>query len=707
MPRRLGARWVAACVRRPRTTLAVAAALAVLSLGFAALFLQVRTSNLDLIDHHHPEVARFLDVAETFGTPNVLVVVLTSDDPAALRRAVDRIGPVLADGPGVRAVIDRLPTPPPSAFAPPIDPYLTSRDGGLAFVFVQPDDAMSRAESIEPFVRGVEIRLRAADLDGLGVTSGLTGMPRYALDDRDVIQQDVARLSLVSAALVLVLFLVGFGSVRRPMAAMAALALAVVSMTGVIAVVPGHLTLLSAFFASILFGLGIDFGIHLVERFEETRRELRHGHLDAGTRGTVVLLATRRVARSLTTGALTTAAAFFSMYWSGFRGFEELGLVAGLGVLLCLLATFTVLPALLMLKGRRRPPRPDSTVDSPHGLPLARWIQRTQHPTLALVLGAAAVAGILVGAPDFDTDYLNLQPEGSETVRLEREMAARSDWSPEFAVLVADDRDDALAKAEALREMPAVAAVRSDLDLEALESLGASIDPDLRGMFRAPDGRYALYVYPRGDIWKPQELSRFLDPIEALDPAVTGMPVLGRFMVQRSLGAMHRTAVVAGALLLLCVALDFRRPLPTLLAVLPAFLTAGSLHGLMRVFGIAYNPLDVLALPIVLGIAVDDGVHLVHRFLDEHGDLRATLAGTGRSIVLTSLTTLAAFGALVFTRHQGLASFATCLSLGVASALVLSVWVLPQALRVLAPRLLAPRHTSSRAFVPPTTESEA
>lgn len=699
VPRHLGTRLAASCVRRPRTTLVVALAVAALALTSAVLFLDVRTSNLDLVDPHHPEVARFLDVAETFGTPNVLVVVLESDQPARLREAIDRVGPALADVPGARAVFDRMPIPPPSSLAPARDPYLTSRDGGMAFVFVQPEDARSSAESIEPFVRGVESRLRDADLEELGVEAGLTGMPRYALDDRDVIQHDVARLSLVSGVLVLALFVFGFGSLRRPLAAMAALAVAVVIMAGVVAVVPGHLTLLSAFFASILFGLGVDFGIHLVERFEETRADLRLGGDHTTPRAAVVLLATGRLARSLTTGALTTAAAFFSMWWSGFRGFEELGLVAGLGILVCLLATFTVLPALLTLQAPRR--------DAPvllerRGLPLGRWIRAGQHPVVAVALAVAAMAGLAAGAPAFDTDYLNLQPRASETVRLERAMAGRSDWSPEFAVLVAADRDDAVAKVEALRKMPAVAAVRSHLDLELLQSLGATVDDDLRRLFRADDGRYALYAYPKGDIWRPDELRRFLDPIESLDPGVTGMPVLGRFMVGRSLAAMHRTAVLAGGLLLLCVAADFRRPLPTLLAVLPAFLTAGSLHGLMRLFGIAYNPLDVLALPIVLGIAVDDGVHLVHRFLDERGDLPATLQGTGRSIVLTSLTTMAAFGALVLTRHRGLGSFAACLSLGVASALVLSVFLLPQILRLLAPRLLdepagAPEPMESRA----------
>jgi len=72
-----------------------------------------------------------------------------------------------------------------------------------------------------------------------------------------------------------------------------------------------------------------------------------------------------------------------------------------------------------------------------------------------------------------------------------------------------------------------------------------------------------------------------------------------------------------------------------------------------------------------------DGVHVVHRFLAERGDIGATLAGTGRAIVLTSATTIAAFGTLAFTSHRGLASFALALVIGVGSALVLSVVVLP------------------------------
>jgi predicted RND superfamily exporter protein len=103
---------------------------------------------------------------------------------------------------------------------------------------------------------------------------------------------------------------------------------------------------------------------------------------------------------------------------------------------------------------------------------------------------------------------------------------------------------------------------------------------------------------------------------------------------------------------------------------------------------VTFNPLNIMALPVVLGIAVDDGVHMVHRFLAEGGDMARTLAGTGRAVVLTSATTIAAFGSLAFTAHRGLASFAIALSLGVLAALLLSVALLPRLLLAFRARLI-------------------
>jgi hypothetical protein len=267
-----------------------------------------------------------------------------------------------------------------------------------------------------------------------------------------------------------------------------------------------------------------------------------------------------------------------------------------------------------------------------------------------------------------------------------------------MVAFTAGDRDELGDLLWRLADDETVGSVRSIRDLEVFGVVPA-VDPAFLAGFRSDAGRYAVYAYPREDVWRPEAQETFLAHMRAIDPEVTGLPVLGRFMVDRSRRALVVTSTLGAALLAVWVLADFRRPLPALLAALPAVLTATGLHALMKLFGVPWNPLDVMALPVVLGIAVDDGVHLVHRFLAEGGDLRRTLAGTGRSIVLTSATTVAAFGALAFTSHRGLASFAVALTLGVVTALLLTVLMLPQLLRRLSPWVLAPTRPCPRGDV--------
>jgi predicted RND superfamily exporter protein len=174
------------------------------------------------------------------------------------------------------------------------------------------------------------------------------------------------------------------------------------------------------------------------------------------------------------------------------------------------------------------------------------------------------------------------------------------------------------------------------------------------------------------------------------------MPVLGRFMIDRSWRAVEVTAALGALLVLLVVFADFRRPLPALLASLPVFLTGVSTLAVMKLFGMQFNPLNVMALPVVIGIGVDEGIHVVHRFVEEAGDVARTLAGTGRSILLTAGTDVAAFGTLAFTEHRGLASFAELLTIGVTLAILYSVIVLPGILDLLRGPLLGGRAAEQR-----------
>ena len=668
-------------VAHPYRVLGVALALAVLGLGLAAGLLELRTSNLDLIDESLPPVRRFLDFSNRFGTPNMLVLVFADADAEQLALAVDRAAPLLRQAPGVRGVLDRKPVAAGTLAVAAVNPYFRSFDSSLYFVFVQPADSRLRADRLTPFIAGVDAAVAAAGVDALGVSVGLTGLPKYAVDDKEVIQRDIARLSLLALGLIVLIFLLSFRSLARPLLAAVALVAAVLWTLGLVSLYPGHLTLLSAFFASILFGIGIDFGIHLVGRIEELR---------SGSTDPVHYLpqAVADLARGLWTSAATTATVFLAMQLSGFKGFAELGLVAGVGVLLCLVSMVTVFPALLVVVG------PDNKLDQPTvaAVPsgsgsLHRLLTGLQRPWLAVMLALAAIAGALVTSPAFDGDYLELQPADSEAVRLERRMVEESDYSPQFAAFTAANEQRARALVTSLHASEVVGAVRSALTVDlqaALAEEDASASSLFRQMLIEPEGRLAVYAYPLDDVWGAASQARFLQAMQALDPEVTGMPFLGSFMIERSKHALEVTAALAFCLLAFWLWLDFRRLSWTLLAAAPTVLALGATLGLMRLLGMTFNPLNVMALPVILGLAIDDGVHMVHRLRAEHGDLERCLRGTGRTITVTTATTVAAFGVLALTSHRGLASFATLLAMGVASAWLSTIIVTPRLARWLA-----------------------
>ncbi|MGE0640611.1 MAG: MMPL family transporter [Thermoanaerobaculia bacterium] len=675
-----------AAVQRPRAALLAALVLAAISAGSIALRLEVRSSNLDLLDPGLPEIVAFRSFAAKFGTPNMLIVALEGGETTDRDRAVALVAAALRGAPGTARVLSRPPFRDDLLAAFSLPPRFATRDGAVTYLFVQPTDVESAATTIAPFVEEVARRIAALGLERSGIRVGYTGLPRYALDDRDLIRGDISRASVLSFLGVLALFVGAFRGLRDPLLAMAVLAFAALVTAGIGAWVPGHLTLVSAFFFSILFGLGIDFGVHLLDGAEE----LEAGGVD---RHEALTGAVARLAPGLGTGAATTTASFFVLLFSGFRGFAELGLLAGVGVVVALLAMITLLPALLvLLPPSRRRPRPLAERRS------GAWLAGVQRPVLALVLATSALLLASGGPPPFDGDYLNLQAVDSEAVRIERRMVRDSDVAPQFAVFLRPDAASASRLARMLRDEPTVASVRELGDFERAAAYGTTSAEEwraFRALYAAQDGTRAVYAFPRGDIWDGTFRSSFLEAMRSHDARVTGMPVLAELFETRSRRALRVATALAVLLLLGLVLADFGRPLRAALALLPTALAVLAMIGLQRIAGLAFNPLDLLALPVVLGVSEDAGVHLVHRFVREGGDLRRTLAGAGRSIVISGATTILGFGALSFAAHRGLASLARLLSLGIGLSLLFTLFVLPMALCAVPRRWLGLPEVSS------------
>jgi len=297
-----------------------------------------------------------------------------------------------------------------------------------------------------------------------GVTSGITGVPVLEYEEMRTSMEDMKLASVLSLVLTIVLLLFAFRGLRNTIAAIAALLIAIAVSFGLATMLVGHLNILSMVFAIMLLGLGVEYGIQVVLRHQELLN--RKGFKDALQESLESNL------RPILLAFATTALAFLTFLLTDFRGIAELGLIAAVGVMVCCISTFTVLPAMIVLlndknsqnsegKGHREDQPP---VKKREGLIIQRFFA---HP--GLIVGctfALSLAGVfaLTRVP-FDFNMLNLQAKGLESVRYAYKLMKSKENSGYFGVSIAKDRAEAARLSKRFETLPTVDHVVSILSL--------------------------------------------------------------------------------------------------------------------------------------------------------------------------------------------------------------------------------------------------
>ena len=187
--------------------------------------------------------------------------------------------------------------------------------------------------------------------------------------------------------------------------------------------------------------------------------------------------------------------------------------------------------------------------------------------------------------------------------------------------------------------------------------------------------RFLISVYPNASIWTNMAfLKNFVNDLESVNDRATGMAAIFQALIE-IIGQDGRKALLLTVILVFVLLwLDFRRPDHALIAILP--LAAGVLWmvGLMKLTGLQFTVINVMGLPMIVGIGIDDGVHIVHRWISEgKRDLLTVFSSTGKAIFLTTLTTMLAFGSLYFSVWRGFASLGSALFLGVGACFITTI----------------------------------
>jgi hypothetical protein len=207
------------------------------------------------------------------------------------------------------------------------------------------------------------------------------------------------------------------------------------------------------------------------------------------------------------------------------------------------------------------------------------------------------------------------------------------------------------------------------------------LPPGLRRRFVSREGRLIAFIHPSDDIFDPGYLDRFVEASRRVSAEVTGFPTLFHIMSRRITSGFYRAVLVAAVLVFLILLADYRNLRETGLALAPLGMGVVWMMGAMSLLGIPFNFANLVAVPLIIGVGIDNGVHVIHRIRLEGPDgMSAVLRHTGRAILIASLTTMIGFGSLILASHRGLASLGTILILGVGGCLIASTVVLPNLL---------------------------
>lgn len=673
--------------------------------------------------------------------------------------------------------------------------YVTFDNGSIYLVTAHaPKEELNgpAVERLRAFVEETK-----AEVTGLNV--GLTGEPVLEHDEMMQSKKDTMLASIISLILCAVIFIYGYQETGRPVKATICLVVGLAYTMAFATATVGHLNILTITFVPMLIGLAIDFGVHLVTRYEE---ELRHGKSEEQA----LIKAMVFTGQGIFTGAFTTAGAFLAMTLTDFRGIQEMGIICGGGLLICLVPMMTLLPVLL-LRGRQNV-MDHALGDQPNTRARIErlWLQRPVFVSV-MTIAFCAVAFTQFPKVKFDYNLLNMQSAGLPAVEFEKKLIAASgptnttQRSVLFCAVVADSLDEAVALEEQIKSLSLVSGVdsishylkedqtgklaligeikRSLAALRFQETeeqlvnvpelsrslyslygyLGAALeevqaeDPALGAQFvslrqaiescrkvmlnvpgsetklaayqralfhdmketfdalrtqdnrerlRVEDlpealrhrfvgvtGKYALQVYPKKDAWQREnqmefigELRSALDPDDTNHPVITGTPVqLFEYttLLKRSYEEAAWYAFAAVALLIL---VHFRSLISVILALIPVAVGSIWLGGLMGFYRIPLNPANIMTLPLVIGIGVTNGLHILNRFAEERQP--SILAkSTGKAVLVSGLTTMAGFGSLVLAEHQGIQSLGYLMATGVATCMIAGLTSLPALLNIL------------------------
>ena len=614
-------------------------------------------------------------------------------------------------------------------------PAFVSADGHSQAIVVRTSFVATDVDRDHRLQRELEAVASAIHMQDPTVQIGFAGGVPVTVAEHHALVRGVMLSTLITGVLVALVLFVHLRSVRLLALLVANIAAATVVAFGIAALTVGHLNSATAFLGAIIAGNGVNYGILLVARFGEEGQ----AHSDARDALAVALAGTLR---PTLVASLAAAIAYGALGATSFRGFADFALIGSVGMVVCWIGSFVLLPALVL----RLAPTPRRATSPLFGLFVARVFSFRRPVATVTIAGM-----VLVGAGVVAWRYLESDPYEYDMARLRStapDAVAVRDWLHYSDVtfgrglaglasqtyIAVDDANDvvplvarlhAVAKHEPIigeissildvipADQPAKLALLADvralidqavpeldpaarkdlLELRPSEQLApittADLPPELLAKLRERDGRvgYIVAVKPGAtfDELDGRDLIAFAAALREVSvrghevTAAGGSLLFADVLLQIQRDGPVVTALAAVGLIAMVVLVVGRNRRAVAVLVAAA---AGSL-GMIAVCalaGLKINFLDFVALPITLGLGIDYAINVAERAGQTAA--RSALRSTGGTVLVCSLTTMIGYASLFASDNLAIRGFGLASFIGEVTCVLAALAIVPAVIAV-------------------------
>ncbi|MBI4410855.1 MAG: MMPL family transporter [Deltaproteobacteria bacterium] len=621
--------------------------------------------------------------------------------------------------------------------------YFTNEEETIYALWIYPKSKDTSLSYYKKFYGIISHKMKDFPLGdyGSGLNIGYAGSIKTRIDEYNSLIRDLKLAGMISGIGIFILLAIYFRRVVAVILIFVPLVCSMLMGFALCSLFIKQLNVVTSFLFSILFGLGVDIGIHMFARYIEDR--------EAGlSQEDALVNCLLKAGRSSAVGVFTTCASFFILIINDFKGFSEFGWIAGIGLLAALATYLLFFPAILLWSEKLRILRVKRERHETLQALLKRWpaFPKAMAVTVACVI-LALVAPAFIPSLQFEWNYSVLKihlPETQSAKAKLKQVSGRVN-SPAAVIIGSEEEAEALKKEYARRkaadkESPTIDYFRSYYDLfpkdqedkmtvlkdidklladDALNILGGE-DRKMVDEFRTSIGKTTFIheseipeeirktFFGKGDY--VGEKVAFVYPISTLElddgrnavafyndahkvsaAGKTFYAVSDSSVFADVLTTMFRdsrkTIILSLLVLALLIYLDFRDWKKTGLVL--GALCSGIfwMFGCMVVFGLKFNFYNMITIPMVIGMGEDNSVHLIHRNEElKRSSVMRALFTSGSAALMASLTTMLGYAGLIFAHHPGLRSIGILAVIGMGTCMLSSLVFLPAFLQVLSVR---------------------